>query len=73
MALRPQVPDLSANCKTYHRVADGDGCPQIEKHDVITLDQSVNGTQPLTLNAAISGTDTICAQAFKLLRHLHGK
>ncbi|KUM56608.1 hypothetical protein ACN42_g10598 [Penicillium freii] len=36
----PQMPNLSPDCKTYHKVADGESCPEIQKKaGGITLDQ----------------------------------
>lgn len=33
------MPNLNSDCKKYHKVTDGEGCPQIEKQAGITFAQ----------------------------------
>ncbi|KAL4904079.1 hypothetical protein BDW74DRAFT_168540 [Aspergillus multicolor] len=39
VAPKPQMPDITADCKTYHKVASGEGCWAIDSEYGITLDQ----------------------------------
>ncbi|KAL4812146.1 hypothetical protein BDW67DRAFT_178997 [Aspergillus spinulosporus] len=39
VAPKPQIPDITSDCKTYHNVQDGEGCWAIDSAYSITLDQ----------------------------------
>ncbi|KAL4756851.1 LysM peptidoglycan-binding domain-containing protein [Aspergillus foveolatus] len=39
VASEPQMPEITSDCKTYHKVQDGEGCWAIDSAYSITLDQ----------------------------------
>lgn len=61
MALRPEVPDYPPTARHITGLLMAMGALKSKSMMALLLASSVNETQPLTLSAAISGTDTIYA------------